>query len=112
MLLMNLKYALVPGSGISWEAHLAGAAFGIAYFWFGWNFSRLKMPQSIANKMAGSGGLKIHNPDGRSPNEKLTQQADAILEKINIQGEDSLTGRERKLLKRYSEMVRQQRQEH
>jgi len=110
MLLTNLKYALVPGSGISWEAHLAGAAFGLAYFWFGWNFSRLKMPQSIVSKMSGSGALKIHNPDGRNSNEKLTQQADAILEKINLQGEDSLTGRERKLLKRYSEMVRQQRQ--
>lgn len=109
MLLMNLKYALVPGSGISWEAHLAGAAFGVAYFWFGWNFSGLKMPQTIADKLSGSGALKIHNP-GRDPNEKLTQQADAILEKINVQGEDSLTGRERKLLKRYSEMVRQQRQ--
>jgi len=110
MLLMNLKYALVPGSGISWEAHLAGAAFGIAYFFFSWNFSRLQMPQSIADKMAGSGALKIHNPGASNPNEKLTQQADAILEKINIQGEDSLTGRERKTLKRYSEMVRQQRQ--
>jgi len=33
MLLMNMKYALVPGSGISWEAHLAGAAFGVAYYW-------------------------------------------------------------------------------
>ena len=110
MLLMNLKYALVPGSGISWEAHLAGAAFGIAYFFFGWNFSRLQMPQSIANKMAGAGALKIHNPGASDPNEKLTQQADAILEKINVQGENSLTGRERKLLKRYSEMVRQQRQ--
>jgi membrane associated rhomboid family serine protease len=109
MLLTNLKYALVPGSGISWEAHLAGAAFGLAYFWFGWNFSRLQMPQSIADKMAGHGALKIHNPSGSTADEKLTQQADAILEKINLHGEDSLTGRERKLLKRYSEMVRQQR---
>jgi membrane associated rhomboid family serine protease len=110
MLLMNLKYALVPGSGISWEAHLAGAAFGVAYFYFGWNFSGLQMPKSIANGISRSGALKIHNPDARDPNEKLTQQADAILEKINIQGEDSLTGRERKVLKRYSEMVRRQRQ--
>ncbi len=110
MLLMNLKYALVPGSGISWEAHLAGAAFGLAYYWFGWNLSRLKMPQAIAGKVSGASALKIHNPDAGGPNEKLTQQADAILEKINVQGEGSLTGRERKLLKRYSEMVRQQRQ--
>ena len=110
MLLMNLKYALVPDSGISWEAHLAGAAFGVAYFWFGWNFSRLKMPKTIADKLSGSAALKIHDPDAQRSNDKLTQQADAILEKINVQGEASLTGRERKLLKRYSEMVRQQRQ--
>ncbi len=111
MLLMNLKYAIVPDSGISWEAHLAGAAFGLAYFWFGWNFTRLKMPKNIATKMAGSGPLKIHNPNPSGGNEKLTEQADAILEKINVHGEGSLTARERKLLKRYSEMVRQQRQE-
>ena len=110
MLLMNLKYAIVPGSGISWEAHLAGAAFGVAYYYFGWNFSRLKMPQTMADKLSGSAALKIHDPDAQRSNDKLTQQADAILEKINVQGEASLTGRERKLLKRYSEMVRQQRQ--
>ena len=111
MLLMNLKYAVVPGSGISWEAHLAGAAFGVAYYYMGWNFSGLKLPQQLANAVQGSPALKVHNPNRSDSVEKLTRQADEILQKINVQGESSLTARERKLLKRYSEMVRQQRQQ-
>ncbi len=111
MLLMNLQYALDPASNISWEAHIAGAAFGAAYFWLGWNFSQLRLPQRVANLMSGAPALRVHHPDSAGPDERLSQQADAILEKINTHGEASLTSRERKLLKRYSEMVRQQRQQ-
>ena len=111
MLLMNLKYAVVPGSGISWEAHLAGAAFGVAYYYMGWNFSGLKLPKKLASVVQGAPALKLHNPNRADSVEKLTRQADEILQKINTQGELSLTARERKLLKRYSEMLRQQRQQ-
>ena len=68
------------------------------------------MPEGITNRVRGSGGLKIHDPDAAGPNEKLKQKADAILEKINQQGEASLSSRERKTLQRYSEEIRKQRQ--
>ena len=111
LLMSNLSYAFNPASQVSWEAHAAGAAFGIAYFYFGWNFSSLKMPEKIGNAISNSPGIKIHNPNGGDYDDKLQQQADVILEKINQSGEASLTSRERKILKRYSESVRRQRQE-
>lgn len=111
LLLSNMQYALDPNSMVSWEAHVAGAAFGVAYWHFGWNFSRLQMPARVKNAVSGQPTLKIHNPSASNGDEKLRQQADAILEKINQQGEASLTSRERKLLNRYSQMVRQQRQQ-
>lgn len=110
MLAINIYYALAPGSGVAWEAHAAGALFGFLYYKQGWNLSGLNVPEGITNRVRGSGGLKIHDPDAAGPNEKLKQKADAILEKINQQGEASLSSRERKTLQRYSEEIRKQRQ--
>ena len=110
MLAANLYYALNTASGVAWESHAAGALFGFLYFKQGWNFSGLNIPAGISDRVRGTGGLKIHNPDATGPSEKLKQQADEILEKINQQGEASLTSRERKTLQRYSEQLRKQRQ--
>ena len=111
MLVVNLFYALDSSSGVAWEAHAAGALFGFLYFKQRWNFSGLNIPDGMSNRIRGTGGLKIHNPEsGGGPSEKLKQQADEILEKINQQGEASLTSRERKTLQRYSEQIRKQRQ--
>jgi hypothetical protein len=51
--------------------------------------------------------LKIHNPDAIDG--KLQLEADRLLQKINDQGEASLTRRERKTLNKYSKMIRKQR---
>jgi len=110
MLANNIYYALSPGSNVAWEAHAAGALFGFLYYKQAWNLSGLNVPESITNRVRNSGGLKIHNPDAAGPNEKLKQKADAILEKINQQGEGSLSSRERKTLQQYSEQIRKQRQ--
>ena len=110
MLGINIYHALAPGSRVAWEAHAAGALFGFLYFKLGWSLSGLNVPDSISNRVRGSGGLKIHNPDAAGTNDKLQQKADAILEKINRQGEASLSSRERKTLQRYSEQIRKQRQ--
>ena len=110
MLAGNVYYALSPGNNIAWEAHAGGALFGFLYYKLGWNFSGMQVPDSIKNRVRNRGDLKIHNPDAGGPDEKLKQKADAILEKINIQGEGSLTSRERKTLQRYSEHIRKQRQ--
>ena len=94
-------------SHIAWEAHLAGFAFGAAYFYFKWNFNWLKIGGGgLGSALRRQGGLKIHQPDKA---EKLKREADQILEKINEHGEASLSSRERKVLKRYSDQVRNNR---
>jgi membrane associated rhomboid family serine protease len=99
-LVMNIFYAL-GSNEIAWEAHLAGAAFGFLYFKMGWNFEKLKLPSMKRDN------LKIHNPDAIDG--KLQLEADRLLQKINDQGEASLTRRERKTLNKYSKMIRKQR---
>jgi hypothetical protein len=109
MLAVNLFYAFSPNSGIAWEAHAAGAIFGYAYYKLGWNFNGVNLPKSVLNRVGGNQGLRIHNPEGSGPDEKLRQRADTILEKINQQGESSLSARERKTLQKYSQQLRKQR---
>ena len=99
---VDLLRSLNPDSHIAWEAHLAGFAFGAAYFYFGWSFTRLGF--SGFKKRLGNGPkLKLHNP------EELHRRADEILEKINQHGEQSLTASERRTLKKYSKQLRKDR---
>ena len=101
-LVMNLSTAF-RASNVAWEAHLAGAAFGMLYFKLGWNFSRLEMPDLKRRN------LKIHRPDDEGVDDKLQQEADRILQKISQEGESSLTRRELKTLNKYSKLIRKNR---
>ena len=94
-----------PESQIAWEAHLAGFAFGAAYYYFKWNFAWMDFGK-LGGAMKSKPSLKVHRPDKA---EQLQVEADRILEKINRQGEASLSSRERKTLKRYSEQIRKKR---
>ena len=101
----DLFRAFDPESNIAWQCHLAGFAFGAAYFYWSLNFSWLRL-EKIGDLFKPRTQLKVHKV---SPSDKLQQQADSILEKINEQGEDSLSSRERKILKKYSDQIRNQR---
>lgn len=111
LIVLDLLRALNPESRIAVETHLTGAAFAAAYFYGGWNFGTLRS----TNRNAGRGDLQIHNPgdddeDGDDAQwAKLQTEGDRILEKINQEGQDSLTWRERRTLKRYSEQLRKRR---
>ena len=102
----NLLTALNPASAIAWEAHFVGAAFGYLYFKLQWSFARFHWDGFSKWKRART-KLKLHDPD--TIDQKLQLDADKILAKISEQGEESLTGRERKLLKKYSERIRKNR---
>ena len=103
LIVLDFSRAFDPTNNIAWEAHIAGAAFGAAYFYFGWNFSWFKL-EKLAGLFDRKPSLKIHNPDRGK--EKLQEQADVILAKINEHGEESLTGKERRILNRYSKQLR------
>ena len=103
-LLTNLYHGLAQDH-VAWEAHMAGGAFGAAYYFFNWNFSSLAMPSWLQNR----GGIRIHRPDGEITDE-LQDEADRILAKITEEGRESLTRREQKTLERYSAAIREMRQ--
>ncbi len=93
-------------SGIAWQAHLAGLAFGAAYYKLNWNFSRLgEMFSKLTDR---NPNLKVHNPESRADvrADKLKSQADQILAKISQHGEESLSRKERKILEKYSKSLR------
>jgi len=101
MFLVTNLYHAMTASQIAWEAHLAGGAFGMAYHQLSWNFSRFQMPNLKRSQ------LRIHQPAGIDT--KLQAEADRILEKINQQGESSLSRSELKTLNKYSKLIRQKR---
>ena len=105
IVLMDVMRAFDPESPIAWEAHLTGFAFGAAYFYRSWNFSWLEL-EKIGGWFKAKPRLKVHR---ETSDDKIRKQADEILEKINQHGESSLTARERKILKKYSQQVRNQR---
>jgi membrane associated rhomboid family serine protease len=96
---------------VAYDVHLVGAAFGAAYWYFGWNFRWI--PGLDRFQRIGRGKrwfkpqpqLKVHDPE--MVYEDLDTEADRILEKLHEQGEQSLTSRERKILEDYSRRMRQ-----
>lgn len=104
-LLFDFMNALNPGSTTAWESHLIGFAFGAIYYLQKWNFSNFEF--AVRNPFPTGPRLKVHNPVGID--EQLQEQADLILQKISDLGEENLTNRERKILKRYSEELRKKR---
>lgn len=95
---------------VALDVHMAGAAFACAYFYFRWNLSR---PFSIFSAIGRVPSpfkrrpkLKIHDPDQYSD---LESKADPILAKVDREGLDSLTSKERKILEEYSRQARKKR---
>lgn len=105
LVVMDLSRSFNPESQIAWEAHLGGALFAFLYYKLGLRFDWLPLEKW---KLPNRSRLKIHRPGEVDP--KLQRQADELLDKIAKQGEESLTGRERKILNRYSKEIRKQRQ--
>lgn len=96
--LYDLFGALNPGDSIiAHTAHLGGAAFGVAYKYFGWRitpwlqFGNWKMPK---RRPKADPEIRAYRP----PEENLDGRVDEILIKIQKQGEQSLTDEERKIL--------------
>jgi hypothetical protein len=97
-----------PTDHVAHVAHLSGVAFGFVYFKSGWNLGRL-IPQRLSGSMFRfRPKLRIHDPEEASRD--LSNQVDAILEKISQQGEASLTKKERRTLEEASRRYQRKRQ--
>ena len=107
---MDVTGFMNPGSSnVANVAHLAGMAFGLAYYQTGMNLGRL-VPRRLSdlNKIFRfRPKLKIHDPEQDARD--LNAQVDEILEKISRQGEASLTKAERRTLEEASRRYQRRR---
>ena len=103
-------------ANVAFDVHLVGAAFAILYYKFGLHLGRLIPGFSLPsfdkfNPFSRRPRLRVHRPKFESSDdfEQLEAQADLLLEKVNQQGFDSLTEREREVLENYSRRMRNKR---
>jgi hypothetical protein len=90
---------------VAHDVHLAGAALGFAYFYLQWNFGRLLPGRGAMQGFKRKPKLRVHDPD--ADYQARDTEGDALLEKVNREGLDSLTPREKKILEEYSRRMRQ-----
>lgn len=92
---------------VAHDVHLAGAVIGFAYWRLGWNF-RYLMPtlwRSSLRRWWNRPRLRVVEEEPSYA--ELDAQAEALLDKVLKQGQESLTPRERKILEDYSRRMRQ-----
>jgi membrane associated rhomboid family serine protease len=107
---LDLLNALTGQAGnVAWQAHFGGAAFAFVYARFGWRLSSLLSPRIAWPRFGSRARLRLHAPD--ADDDALDSEADRILDKVHRQGEQSLTGRERRILERYSRRMRDKRRQ-
>lgn len=111
IVVMDLFNAMNPeASRIAWQAHLAGAGFAFLYFRNRWNLTRVSQNWFSASWLKRRPKLRLHDPRREAPpNDDLADRVDQILEKIHLQGEDSLTAKERRMLKNASRQYQKKR---
>ena len=103
---MDQLMGIFADDNVAHSVHLAGAGFALIYYKTG-----IKLARFIPHRRRGT-KLKVHDPDPLPPSrsekrmQKLVDQGDAILAKIQRDGEESLTGKERRTLERYSREMR------
>lgn len=97
------------------DVHLVGAAFAVAYYYFGLNLGRwlpsFSLPRGFGNPFKRRPKLRVHRPhqDGGEDFEQLEARADELLQKVNRDGVDSLSAKEREILENYARHVRDKR---
>ncbi len=95
-------------SNVAYIVHLAGAAFAFVYFQSGMSLSQLGQGWSAPSRKK---KYRVVSPDEEEKSEdpKMAAEVDRILEKIHRHGEESLTGSERKMLKKASRQFQKRR---
>jgi membrane associated rhomboid family serine protease len=89
------------GGGVAHFAHLGGMLIGFLYLKADWRISRIF--RFLNEKTRKRKLEKLSN--SRQEEDKILEQVDRILDKINAQGMDSLSGKERKILEKASYLL-------
>jgi rhomboid family protein len=93
---------------VAYTAHLAGAAFAFLFYRTGWQLGSLFPKRFSMARLRRKPRLRVHEADDDEEDD-LGRKVDRILEKINRQGQDSLTKDERRTLERASRRYQQKR---
>jgi membrane associated rhomboid family serine protease len=106
---MDALGAMSRSGSVAYTAHLGGAAFGMAYYRFGWRLGNWlptgwKMP-----RLRRRPPLRVLDPSDIEDDSTDTE-VDDILRKIRDHGQDSLTRRERRILEQASREYQKRRQ--
>ena len=106
-LLFDINGAYNNTSNVAYTAHLAGAAYGGLYFFTHWSLGQIWPSQlsSPGNLLKRRPRLQVHDPDRYE--REINEQVDAVLRKIQDQGQESLTAREKRLLEKASRRYQQ-----
>jgi len=106
---MDLFGAMGIGEkGIAFSVHLAGAAFAIMYYNYGWNFGRTweRLVSYIWKPRPKKSRFSVFHPNEDVTSKKKTEEeilgekVDEILKKYSRHGEAGLTSEEREILKK------------
>jgi membrane associated rhomboid family serine protease len=93
---------------VAYTVHLAGAFFAILYYQLRWNLGRLLPGPGRWRWLKRRGRMRVHTPEDED--KRLSDEVDRILAKISLEGEASLTGKERRALKNASRRFQEKRQ--
>jgi membrane associated rhomboid family serine protease len=106
----DVQGAIARAGAVAFTAHLGGALFAWLFFRYGW------LPGQNLISSAGSLRLRpkprlrvVHEEDDDDEKDQLSQKVDEILQKIQEQGQDSLSWNERRLLEKASRQYQQKR---
>ena len=103
------------GGNVAYVVHLAGAAFAALYYQLHWNITGLFSNWNLDIAKRRRSKFRVVNPDEMpergedTGDDELTRQADAVLDKINREGIESLTRKERKILQKASKQAQERR---
>jgi membrane associated rhomboid family serine protease len=92
---------------IAYTAHLGGALFAILYYQFHWRVSPFLPSSGWLENIKPKPKLRVVDPD--SSEESTEAQVDAILQKIQEHGRESLTRKERRILEEASQQYQKRR---
>jgi membrane associated rhomboid family serine protease len=110
-----LMGAFFSGAGVAADPSVVGVVFTILYYRFGWSLSSIpgldvfsNIPRYFRSLFRSRPQLKVYSEgEEDAAYSELETQADRILSKLHRDGEASLSPEERKLLERYSRLMRQ-----
>ncbi|NOZ40338.1 MAG: rhomboid family intramembrane serine protease [Planctomycetes bacterium] len=103
--------AIQRTSNVAFTAHLGGALFAYLYFKQGWKLGNMTPTGWSLPSPKRRPKLRVHDPGENKPEaESETDKiVDEILKKIQAQGQDSLTRRERRILEKASKEYQRKR---